>query len=646
MRRSICYVEPAIGLAGQKCTWQFVYTPASTLPKGTVLRFDLGSKGRAIDWEIPSTNVKDDSNVIWAVLENGKVIVPKAIQLKNQVVPSFDFTLPQDVPAGKTVIIAMGTRKGEDEEDGNSAQLVLQRRRPFNLYIDTSGKGHFGEAETFTVDIKGNVLKTIKIIVPSFVTKNRRFDIILRFEDEFGNLTSNAPDDTLIELSHGNLRENLKWKLFVPETGFIALPNLYFNEPGIYTIELKNVATGDIYRSSPIRCSGTETRQLFWGSLHGESERYDSSEHIDSCLRHFRDEKSLNFYGTSHFDSPQETSNELWKTTCQTIAELDEDDRYAAILGQQYTGDPKTEGSRIFVYPKDERPIIRRDDVRTSSLQKIYKLYTPKELLSVITFSMGKGNEFNFKEWDAEHERLAEIYNAWGSSEKSAKDGNSRPIECSDKKGYSEAYEGALLTALVNNKRIGFVAGGLDDRGIYSDLYASDQAQYTPGLTAVMAESMNRAAIIEALYNRHCYATTGERIIISFTLAGSIMGTELSTADKPGLHVNRHIEGIVAGTSKIIAVQLIRNGEPLMTYEPEAENFQFEYDDLTPLAKVSLDGHNGKPPFTFYYLRVLQEDGHIGWSSPIWVDCHPQVKNAQVKNTIAKTIPAKKQKKD
>ena len=75
---------------------------------------------------------------------------------------------------------------------------------------------------------------------------------IVRFEDEFGNLTNNAPEDTLIELSHEHLRENLNWKLFVPETGFISLPNLYFNEAGIYTIQLVNSKTKEIFRSAPI----------------------------------------------------------------------------------------------------------------------------------------------------------------------------------------------------------------------------------------------------------------------------------------------------------------------------------------------------------------------------------------------------------
>ena len=34
------------------------------------------------------------------------------------------------------------------------------------------------------------------------VTKNQRFDVIVRFEDAFGNLTGNAPEGTLIEFSY------------------------------------------------------------------------------------------------------------------------------------------------------------------------------------------------------------------------------------------------------------------------------------------------------------------------------------------------------------------------------------------------------------------------------------------------------------
>lgn len=633
MRRSICYSDPAIALAGQKCTWHFVYTTGTTLSKGAVLRFDMASKGRAIDWEIPSTQVKNNSNIIWAEFENGKAIAPKAVQRKDSVVPYFDFTLPHDLPAGKSITICMGTRGGDDETQGSTAQLIVQRRKPFHLHIDSDGSGDFSETETFTIDVKGNTLKTIKIISPSFVIKNKRFDVVLRFEDEFGNLTSNAPEDTLIELRHGNLRENLTWKLFVPETGFITLPNLYFNEVGVFKIELLNVSTGDVFESSPIRCLVGETKQLFWGTLHGESERYDSTEHIDSCLRHFRDEKSMNFYATSHFDSTKETTNEVWKAATVAVGELDEDDRFSVLLGQQWVGEPTTEGTRIFLFNKDERPIIRAEEQKSSSLKKIYKSFSPKELLSIITFSMGKGHSYDFEDFDKEHERVAEIYNAWGSSEKSIKDGNSRPILSKNKSGYNEAQEGALVAALMKNRRFGFVAGGLDDRGIYSGLYESDQVQYSPGLTAVLADSHTRTAILDALYARNCYATTGERMIVGVSIAGKIMGSEISTLDKPGLHMNRHIEGFVAGTTPLLRIEIIRNGKVLTSFEPGSMNYDFAFDDMDSLSAVSLKGGNGEPPFTFYYLRALQEDGHIAWSSPIWIDCHPYVKGAAAKKS-------------
>ncbi len=81
------------------------------------------------------------------------------------------------------------------------------------------------------------------------MAKNKRFDITVRFEDEFGNLTNYAPEGTLVDLSYEHLRENLNWKLFVPETGFVILPNLYFNEAGIYRIRLRNQKTNEIFIS-------------------------------------------------------------------------------------------------------------------------------------------------------------------------------------------------------------------------------------------------------------------------------------------------------------------------------------------------------------------------------------------------------------
>ena len=418
----------------------------------------------------------------------------------------------------------------------------------------------------------------------------------------------------------------------MPETGFIALPNLYFNEPGVYTLSLKNLKTGEKFQSSPIKCFPSETKNLFWGTLHGESERFDSGDNIENCLRHFRDERSLNFFGCSMPDSLEETSNDTWKKICQHVAEFDEEDRFCVLLGQQYCGESKTEGVRILTYAKDERPIIRRKEPRSATLKKVYKLFAAKEMISIPAFTMSSSHPFDFTEFVPEYERVAEIYNAWGCSERTAKEGNTFPLSSRSTKGVHEKAEGSLLKALQKNRRFGFVSGGLDDRSIFASLYDTDQKQYPPGLTAVLCDRLTRPNIFEALHNRHCYATTGERIVVVFFLAGHPMGTELTTATKPGLHINRHLSGCIAGTAPLKKVELVRNGEVIKTLTPKANFIDFEYDDLEELSKVCLKAPSTNALFAFYYLRVTQADGHMAWSSPIWVDCTPKPpKKAAVK---------------
>ena len=644
MRRSICICEPSHALAGEQKTWRFIYTPSANLPKGTRLKFDLQSKGREIDWEVPSSNLKDSTGVIYAQLTNGKILPATEVDIADQFVPLYEFILPNAIPAGEPLAIILGARDQTSAKKGQSihAQTTAQRRRSFLLHVDPSGKGHFEEPEIFTIDVRGGLLAKIRILTPSFVAKNKRFDAIVRFEDEFGNLTNQAPEDTLIELSHEHLRENLNWKLFIPETGFIALPNLYFNEEGVYTIKLLNCRTKEIFRSAPIRCFPENNKHLFWGLLHGDSERYDSAENIESCLRHFRDDNALNFYGSSSFETQEETSNDTWKLISQNIADFDEDERFTTFLGFQWQGDPKSEGLRLIVYSKDGKPILRKKELKNSTLKKIYKSFSPKEILSIPSFTMAKGMDYDFDQFDPDFERVVEIYNAWGSSEMPAKEGNLRPIKSS--KGIQETAEGAIQKALQRNLRFGFVAGGLDDRGAYVDLFDSDQLQYSPGLTAIIAPTHSRDALFEALYQRSCYATTGERIIIGLYLAGLPMGKEISTAEKPGLAINRHLSGYVAGTTKLKTVEIIRNGKVLHTYTPDNYFLEFTYDDMTPLEKSVIATKDKKPPFVYYYLRVTQQDGHMGWSSPIWVDYIPLSSLPKTQNK--KPVPKPPSKKD
>lgn len=622
MRRSISYAEPKIALAGETKTWKFIYTPANDLPKGARLKFDLGSKGRSFDWEIPQTNLKSKKNLIWMQIPSKKPLNAIEIPTPENAFPQFEFTLSGDVKAGEEIAIFMGSLEtAGNEKKGNRAQSHTLRRRPFNLYIDPKGKGEYRESETFHVDVKGNTLHSIRIIVPSVVSKNQRFDVIVRFEDEFGNLTGNAPEGVLIEFSYERLRENMSWKLFVPETGFINLPNLYFNETGIYKIKLKNLSTEEVFFSSPIKCFSNTDRQLYWGTFHGETILHDAGGNIESCLRYMRDEEAHQFYSSSSFESEMETPSDIWKGIGSHVAEFNEDDRFSTFLGMQWSGTPVEEGLRHIIYLKDSKPILRKKESKANHLKKIYKSHTPKDFIAIPMFTMGSETCFDFENFSPEYEKVVEIYNAWGSSECTKAEGNPRPITSKGRKGVKEKAEGSIRKALNKNIRFGFVAGGLDDRGVFSNLFDAEQVQYTPGLTGILAANHSRDGLIQAVNKKSCYATTGPRIIAGLEIAGAPMGSELNTKAKPGLEYNRHITGYAVGLDHIREVLIIRNGKPFHIFNPKNEVFEFAFDDEEPLKNVVLKPKGEEsPPFVYYYMRVEQKDGHIAWTSPIWID--------------------------
>ena len=637
MRRSICHCEPSHALAGETATWQFVYTTANQLPKGTKIRFDLDSGGKSVDWQIPSANLKEKSNVIWAEIDESKPIAATESANSKPGIHSFEFIVSSELKPGDQLSIFIGS-PDKDPRKGNCCQKIVQRRRPFSLYIDPKGKGDYKEHEVFHFDVRGGELKTLRVIAPSLVARNKRFDVIVRFEDIYGNLTSNAPEGTLIDLSYEHLRENLNWKLFVPETGFIALPNLYFNEPGIYKIQLKNLHTKQIFLSPPIKCVPEGSLNLFWGTLHGESERFNSSTEIESFLRYMRDDRALQFIATSCFDSEEETSAETWKVINQQIAEFNEDDRFVAMLGFQWQGEPSEEGLRHFIYSKDAKPILRRKDTKNNSLKKIFKTNNPKEMISIPSFTMGKPTCYNFFDHNTEFERVVEIYNAWGSSECTAKEKNARPIQGSGKQTISEAAEGSIVKALNNGCRFGFVAGGYDDRGPYAGLLEAKQTRYSPGLTAILAKEHTRSSLCEALQARSCYATTGEKIILGLQIAGFHMGSEVDTKNRPGLEFNRHIVGYAIGVESLAEVALIRNGKLFKTLSANGKEIDFQIDDSDLLSSIALDPKEDHPPFAYYYLKVTQADGHIAWSSPIWIDLTSKPAGQIIKRIKKKSV--------
>jgi hypothetical protein len=74
-------------------------------------------------------------------------------------------------------------------------------------------------------------------------------------------------------------------------------------------------------------------------------------------------------------------------------------------------------------------------------------------------------------------------------------------------------------------------------------------------------------------------------------------------------HSARSITGSVIGTDMIREVTVIKNGSDLFVEKGSGREKSISYSDTTPVKAGD-----------YYYLRVLQEDDEIAWSSPIWFE--------------------------
>jgi len=156
----------------------------------------------------------------------------------------------------------------------------------------------------------------------------------------------------------------------------------------------------------------------------------------------------------------------------------------------------------------------------------------------------------------------------------------------------------SVQAALAMGHRLGFIG-------------STDTHSGRPGAgmarAAAACDALTRDNVWDALYQRHCYATTGKHILLEFTLNGQQMGSEIALGTAA---TRRVIKWRAIGTAPIKRVDLLRNNQRVRAWQGKGG------DDLS--GSFEADEALGEPEW--WYLRVIQEDTEMAWSSPIWVD--------------------------
>ena len=206
-------------------------------------------------------------------------------------------------------------------------------------------------------------------------------------------------------------------------------------------------------------------------------------------------------------------------------------------------------------------------------------------------------------------EPLVEVVSGWGSSER-----HGAALQDANRVMPGATVEDALRRGF----KLGFVGGG----------DAHNAAPGDSALAAVIAFSLDCDSLFEALRARSCYATSGPRILVDLTINGFPMGSAITvnqyTSDK--LFPIR-VRAEAVGQAALARLEVVANGAVIESQRGRSKTShmvaEFSLGKLATRTRVNAFRQHQSGYDRYFYARATQSDGHMAWSSPIFIDYAP-----------------------
>lgn len=494
---------------------------------------------------------------------------------------------------------------------------VFNKNTEFTIEVDTSGNGAFIQiGHSPLVTVKSDQVTELKCIVPSNAKVGDPFNIHVIPRDIYGNIVDQYKGTiTFSELDNNNALHYID-KCTPHDNGIRIFARSIARKPGFKRFIVEDKEKGITGISNQMEVSLQEPEwSIYWGDLHGHTELSDGAGTVDEYYLYARDKAHLDFSAISDHDKermftriPKEEwrlfDSVRWKLIQNAARKYYEQNKFVTFLGWEYS-ERKYGGDVNIYYLNDDEPLFSCLYPEYDHPNKLWAALNGKKVIAIP--HMHSRISWDFP--DTSIQRLVEIYSVWGNSECSISKGNTIKPRLALEQDKVNQWQGKnVQDALDKGLHLGITAGGDIHDGHPGNSnwllphYLMPHAYYWGGLTAVFAKTLTREDIFDALYKRRCYGTTGARILLEFSINGNIMGAELKTSTVPQIFVK------VAGTQPIKSIDLIRNNKTIYTYSGSGTKENFHYSDQT-IEK----GDN------YYYVRVIQKDDEMAWSSPIWV---------------------------
>jgi hypothetical protein len=410
-----------------------------------------------------------------------------------------------------------------------------------------------------------------------------------------------------------------------------------FNTKGIFSMSSKVMTsnfpvTGSFF-SNPILISD-DSINIYWGDFHTHT-KFSRDGFGSEGYLFARNGAGHDFYsGTDHSDFNQTDTfginTKEWNTLQQEALRYNQPNRFVTFLGYENSLDNPS-GHYNFIYNFEDSLVHEIPMLAKNPLFAIQNFWTKlnqanqqKKVLSIphhtgkLFGSTGPDNgasQFGGNFVNKEYKRLIEIYSGHGLGEYYNPNHN---LAYDKFGGRDTKFPCFAQDAWAIGERLGVIAS--------TDSHNGTPSQTNVGLAAILSDSLNRNKLFTNLYNRHSYATTGEKIILKFTMDKAIMGDEMSVAcdSFPTIQVN------VIGTDVLDFIEVLKWDFKKGTYTTNPVHPIYKI-----IKKVSFSAPVKNHSFAFidtsmqdsclYYVRVKQKNMVSNrevwaWSSPIWVN--------------------------
>ncbi|MHB9106390.1 MAG: DUF3604 domain-containing protein [Armatimonadota bacterium] len=363
-----------------------------------------------------------------------------------------------------------------------------------------------------------------------------------------------------------------------------------WTRPGLHFLRLIDEASDvEAWANAVYVTEEAPAERIFWGDPHWQTYFSDGVRCPEELYAFARDEAFLDFGAiTDHMEA---VTDRQWDYFTAVTNDFNEAGRFATLVGQEWT--KHNPGHRNVYVRGDAAPPLRCTDPDCDTLEKLWTKIAGLDAIAIPHHSANVIMGVDWSQgWNPQYETAVEIYSVWGSSERHADDGNTRPIHHCN----GEMRGRHVIDALNAGFRFGFVGGGDIHDGRPGDYLLRHIPQYAEahpqGFTAALAPALTRDGVYDAMRTRRTYATTQRRIYLETSVAGSRLSVRAASED---------------GIAEVV---VIRNGVDAAALLPEADPRIVE-------AAVPLDD---LAPDEYCYLRVVTRTGDMAWSSPVWGD--------------------------